>query len=145
MIYKKLLEIQRKNITVEKDGTNPHFRSTYVTLNEVLEKIKKPLNDAGIVIIQTPELDGLATILCDTEDDTFIKSIVPYTGATDMQKLGGAITYARRYSLLAMLGLEDEDDDGNTASKPAKKTPSISEAVRGVGDMTKEDIDSLEF
>jgi hypothetical protein len=38
---------------------------------------------------------------------------------SDPQKMGGAITYYRRYSLLALLGLAPEDDDGNAASKPA--------------------------
>lgn len=126
-IYKKLLEFQKKGVTVEKDGTNPHFKSSYVTLNEVLDKVKGPLNELGVVIVQRPVQNapeagyaGLETILVDTEDDTKVECFVPFVGATDMQKLGGAITYARRYSLVTLLGLEDEDDDGNGASKPKK-------------------------
>lgn len=135
MIHKKLLEFQKLGITLKKDGTNPHFRSSYVTLNEVLEKVKKPLNDMGIVIIQSPNKEGLWTKLLDTEtvksakngeievkEVDWVESFTPFVGATDMQKLGGAITYARRYSLISMLGLEDEDDDGEVASgKPAAK------------------------
>lgn len=128
MIYAKLLEFQKQGITLKKDGTNPHFKSSYVTLNEVLEKVKKPLNDMGIVIVQKPGTGvvadhGLYTTLYDTEDNTEITCYMPYVGATDSQKLGGANTYLRRYSLITLLGLEDEDDDGNTASaqKPAKK------------------------
>ncbi len=120
MIYQKLLEFQKKGITIEKDATNPFFKNRYSSLNEVLDKVKKPLNDLGIVIIQIPQLQGLNTVLLDSEDETFVEGAVPYTGATDMQKLGGAITYARRYALISMLGLEDEDDDGNTASTPKK-------------------------
>lgn len=127
-IHKKLLEFQKKGITLKKDGVNPHFRSSYVTLNEVLDKVKGPLNEAGIVIVQAvdtvdgpmgEQVAGLRTALVDTEDDTHVNSFVPFVNTPDMQKLGGAITYARRYALIAMLGLEDEDDDGNTAS--AKK------------------------
>ncbi len=137
MIYTKLLEFQKLGITLKKDGTNPHFKSSYVTLNEVLDKVKKPLNDAGVLIIQkgTSQWEagkgyvesGLTTELVDTTDDTSVSSFIPFVGVSDMQKLGGAITYARRYALISMLGLEDEDDDGNTASKP-----------KGVIDQTEE-------
>lgn len=129
-IYAKLLEFQRKNIKVERDATNPHFRSKYSTLNEVLDKVKGSLNELGVVIVQKPvgglietnrsirEEAGLQTRLIDTEDESEVECFVPFVGATDMQKLGGAITYARRYSLVTLLGLEDEDDDGNAASAP---------------------------
>ncbi len=118
MIYKKLLEFQKLNITIEKDAINPHFKNSYSSLNEVLDKVKEPLNKLGVVIIQRPQISGVETILHDTEDDTMMTAYVPYINPTDMQKLGGAITYARRYSLVSMLGLEDADDDGNTASAP---------------------------
>lgn len=122
MIYKKLLEFQKLNITIEKDAVNPHFKNSYSSLNEVLSKVRKPLNDLGVVIVQRGEGYahgyGLITELIDIEDDSRVQSFTPYVNATDMQKLGGAITYARRYSLVSMLGLEDADDDGNTASAP---------------------------
>ncbi len=122
MITTKLLKIQQQGITLKKDGLNPHFKSQYVTLNEVLDKVKKPLNDEKIVIVQSVEATGLRTTLIDTEDESVVESFVPFVGAIDMQKLGGAITYARRYSLIALLALEDEDDDGEKASAPKKAT-----------------------
>lgn len=120
MIYKKLLEFQKLGISIRKDKKNPHFKNEYASLNEVLDKVKEPLNKLNVVIIQIPTPTGLETTLFDTDDDTFTVSTVPFINHTDMQKLGGAITYARRYALVSMLALEDEDDDGNTASvKPA--------------------------
>ncbi len=124
MIYKKLLDFQKLGITLSKDGQNPHFKSSYVTLNEVLAKVKAPLNEMGVVIIQRPDyvqvdLVGLRTTLHDTEDETEIQCFMPYVGADTAQKLGSANTYARRYSLITLLGLEDEDDDGNVASAPS--------------------------
>ncbi len=121
MIYKKLLDFQKLGITLKKDGSNPHFKSSYVTLNEVLDKVKKPLNDMGIVIIQKGGSGlsgdhGLFTTIYDTEDDTDVTSYMPYVGATDSQKLGSANTYLRRYSLITLLGLEEEDDDGNASA-----------------------------
>lgn len=136
-IHKKLLAFQQLGITVEKDAANPFFKSRYTSLNQVLEKVKKPLNDAGIVILQRSEVEwsdgkevqGIVTELIDTEDDTLVRSFVPFVGATDMQKLGSAISYARRYALIALLCLEDSDDDGESAIAPRK-------AAKGVGDMT---------
>lgn len=123
MITKKLLEFQKLNIVVEKVGENPHFKSSYATLNEVLAKVKGPLNDLGVVIVQRPgesnvtNVPGLLTQLIDTEDDTRAESFMPYVGADTAQKLGSANTYCRRYSLVTLLGLEDADDDGEEASK----------------------------
>ncbi len=128
-IHAKLLEFQKKNITITKDGSNPHFKSSYATLNEVLAKVKGPLNDLGILILQKPSAFspenptgyGLQTKLVDTSDDTFVDCWMPYVGADTAQKLGSANTYNRRYSLVTLLGLEDSDDDGEAASVPTTK------------------------
>lgn len=115
-IYTKLAEVSEKDIKVEKDAKNPFFKSNYTTLNEVLSKIKGALLEKGLLIIQNPQKEGLETTIIDTETSEQISSFVPYVGVVDMQKLGGAITYARRYALISMLGLESEDDDGNLAT-----------------------------
>jgi hypothetical protein len=121
-IYKKLLAFQKLNISVKKDGKNPHFKSAYATLNEVLDKVKKPLNDLGVLIIFTPESDGLTTCLYDTESDTKICGKMIYVGADNAQKLLACNTYFRRGSLVSLLGLEDEDNDGNDAVQaPVRK------------------------
>lgn len=128
-IYAKLLEFQKLGITIEKDAANPFFKSRYTSLNEVLDKVKKPLNDMGIVITQESDEGGIMTILTDTEDETAATAYVPFVGATDMQKLGSAISYARRYALIALLCLEDADDDGESAIAPRT-------ASRGTGEQT---------
>lgn len=114
-IYKKLAEVSEQDIKVEKDAINPFFKSNYTTLNEVLSKIKGVLLEKGLLIIQNPQEEGLETLIIDIDTQEQIKSFVPYITVSDMQKLGGAITYARRYALISMLGLESEDDDGNLA------------------------------
>lgn len=139
MIYDKLLKFQKLGITVEKDAANPFFKSRYTSLNEVLDKVKKPLNDMGVVIVQRGEVElsdgvqvsGIVTELTDTEDASYMRSFVPFVGATDMQKLGSAISYARRYALIALLCLEDSDDDGESAIAPRT-------ASKGVGAQTEE-------
>lgn len=120
-IHTKLLQFQKMNITIARDGSNPHFKSRYSTLNEVLDKVKKPLNDLGIVIMQLSETEGLRTTLLDTQNGTRVTSIIPYVGNDTAQKTGACITYYRRYGLVSLLGLEDDDDDGNTASAPTQK------------------------
>lgn len=120
MIHKKLLEFQKLTVVLKKKGENPHFRSKYVPLNEVLEKIKPHLNRMNILILQIPLKDSLHTKLIDTEDDSFVESFMPYVEVTTAQKLGSNNTYNRRYSLVTLLNLEDEDDDGNEASAEAK-------------------------
>lgn len=126
MIYEKLLDFQQLGIKLTKDGENPHFRSSYVTLNEVLDKVITPLNKLGVLVIQQPSVHptagpGLTTYLIDVEDSSRIESFMPYVEATTAQKLGSNNTYNRRYSLITILGLEDEDDDGNVASAPVHK------------------------
>lgn len=123
-IFTKLLEFQKKGISIVKGNQNPHFKNKYADMNEVLNKVREPLNELGVLIIQEPSthnnlgqnIVSLRTRLYDTESETSVESHTPLINTTDMQKLGGAITYARRYSLIAMLGLEDEDDDGEKAS-----------------------------
>jgi hypothetical protein len=125
MIYKKLLEFQKLGITIKKGERNPHFKNTYANLNEVLDKVTKPLNELGIVIAQLPLEGGLQTILHDTEDDTFICGFLPFMGVSNPQQIGSNLTYYRRYALVTMLGLEDEDDDaeGTMIRKPEKAKP----------------------
>lgn len=120
-IYKKLLQFQEQNVKVEKDGVNPHFKSDYTTLNEVLDKVRGPLNKLKVVIIQSPEATGLRTTLLDTEDDTKVESFLPFVETATAQKLGSNLSYNRRYSLITLLGLESSDDDGEVASKPVVK------------------------
>lgn len=129
-IYKKILEFQKLGILVKKDGKNPHFKSSYATLNEVLDKVMKPLNDLGVIVIFNPEAEGLRTIIRDTESETAIEGFMRYVGCNNAQNLMACNTYFRRGSLVSMLGLEDEDDDGNKAvqaepkkgaTKPAEK------------------------
>lgn len=117
-IYKKLLEFQKLGISVVKSSKNPHFKNTYASLNEVLDKVKKPLNDMGVLIIFTPQFDGLGTTLHDTESGTEVTSLMKYVGNDNAQKTLACNTYFRRGSLISLLGLEDEDLDGNDAVKP---------------------------
>ncbi len=110
-----------------KDATNPYFKSNYADLTAVIDAVKKPLNDNGIAFLQAVNMDTdkpvVETILLH-ETGQYISSKTPVfcTKPNDPQALGSGITYSKRYALQAILGLPTEDDDGNAASKPDKKT-----------------------
>lgn len=109
-----------------KDSTNPAFRSKYADLGAVWEAVKQPLIDHGFAVIQAPNFDGdnmfLETTIMHTSGE-YISGRYPIRPTkNDPQGYGSALTYARRYSISAMLGvIADDDDDGNAASAPAPK------------------------
>ncbi len=122
-ISQALMIFQHNVETVKKDATNPFFKSTYASLKNILEVIANPLENAGLVFAQFPDGEnGLTTILMHPESGEFMRSTFNmHIVKNDPQSMGSAITYARRYALGAILGLNiDEDDDGNKASQPPK-------------------------
>jgi len=122
-IYQKLDLFREKVGVVKKDAQNPFYKSNYSTLESVIETITPTLKEVGLGFIQIPKPKELTTIIYDSESLEQIEgSIELILEKPDMQKLGSAITYARRYALVTMFGLEQEDDDGNkTIEKPETK------------------------
>jgi hypothetical protein len=115
-----------------KDANNPHFRSNYATLAAVWEACREPLSEHGLAVVQLPGTDEhglyLETILTHATGQ-FIGSVLYVTPVKDdPQGIGSAITYARRYSLQAIVGIAPEDDDGEAAmgrgKASATSTPS---------------------
>ncbi len=129
-----------------KSSTNPHFKSKYADLAEILNTVRPVFSANGIAIVQTPTFEsGVAsveTMLCH-ESGEFISSICSSpVSKQDAQGIGSAITYLRRYSLAAMCGIAQEDDDGQHAvqePQTQRQAPSrkLSNAERemGVADM----------
>lgn len=136
-LYTALLNAQRSMGKVIKNATNPHLKSKYADLGSVLDTIEQPLWDNGLLIAQrfTHDQGGaiLVTELIHAASGERLTSEVPVVSKdpTDPQKIGAAITYYRRYSLLALLGLAPEDDDGHAASQPRPQpVPARSQAAR---------------
>ncbi|QBJ80545.1 ERF family protein [Aquitalea sp. USM4] len=124
-----LLKAQQAITFAAKTAQNPHLKNKYADLPAVIDAVKAALNDAGIVFIQTPGESSNEKLLVLTtrllhESGEWIEdnATVPLPKA-DPQGYGSAMTYARRYSLAAICGLYQDDDDGNAASiggsKPA--------------------------
>lgn len=118
-----------------KDKTNPAFRSKYADLGACLEAVDSAFLDAGIVLYQETfeDMTGVTveTVLLHESGES-IRSGKLHVPASkqDPQGYGSALTYARRYSLMACCGIAPEDDDGNAASKAPN---SVSKPVSKVG------------
>jgi len=124
-----LNKLQKVLSPVKKDAVNPYFKSKYATLDTIWEMLRKPLTDNGLSVTQTlhkiEETTYLETTLLHTSGE-WISGAMPLNPTKDdPQGLGSAISYARRYSLSALLGVvSDEDDDGEKATdKPAPQQP----------------------
>lgn len=118
-----LLKAQKEITFAIKDSTNPHFKSSYADLESVIEAIKKPLNNNGIIFIQSfsPSEAGklnLTTRLMHESGEWIEDVLTMPLQKNDAQGYGSAATYSRRYALAAITGLYQADDDGNEASKP---------------------------
>lgn len=119
---KAFVQGQKATEAVKKAASNPAFKSKYADLSEVVEATVPALNSAGIGVIQAPEFNGdmvsVTTIFIHESGASLTGVLKLRPSKLDPQGVGSAITYARRYSLLAMTGAAPEDDDGNAASGP---------------------------
>jgi ERF superfamily len=108
----------------KKESENPFFKSNYADLSSVWKACRKHLSGNGLAVIQAVDLEGrLRTTLAHTSGE-WIASVYPIKPVKDdPQGLGSAVTYARRYSLAAIVGIAPagEDDDGEGAQgRPAE-------------------------
>jgi len=97
--------------------TNPHFKSRYADLAAIWDAARQPLSANGLAVVQTIGDGVLHTRLLHTSGQ-WIASEHPLPMSGRPQEIGSALTYARRYSLSALIGIAaDEDDDANAAQK----------------------------
>jgi hypothetical protein len=103
-----------------KDSNNPHFKSKYAGLASVWEAIRQPLTANGLSVVQCLGSE-CQNVKCLTmlmhESGQFISSEFVMTPQQNTpQSVGSCATYLRRYSLMAMVGVAPDDDDGNEAT-----------------------------
>jgi hypothetical protein len=129
-----ILAVQAEAPTLPKDKINPHFRSSYTPLDTIVERIGPILNKHGLVWLTMPCRDdsgepALKYRLAHAGTGEVIEDTMPLLlSKADAQGMGSAITYARRYSLCAVLNLVADDDDDGNAARPsgASSAPSTS-------------------
>lgn len=121
---------------VKKGADNPFFKSKYANLESVIEAAHEALAANGLAVMQGPgPMDGncitLTTRLIHESGEWIETDFSLPAGKMDPQAAGSAITYARRYSLMAMLNMPAVDDDGEASmprsTKPGEpKNPNVS-------------------
>jgi hypothetical protein len=133
-LLKALVDFQKSVEKISKSETNPFFNNAkYANLSTVIDTVKPALNECGLAVIQpieTRRIEGedkdgkfmffqmvIVTKLIH-ESGEMVESEMILPNQPDPQKLGSLITYYRRYSYLATIGLapSGDDDDGNNAS-----------------------------
>ncbi len=118
-IAKALAAAQAEMGKALKQSNNPHFRSKYADLGNVMDACIPALNKNGIAVVQPFVIgeygNAVKTVLLHESGESLECCVPLLLGKNDMQGLGSAVTYARRYGLMAMAGIAPEDDDGNAA------------------------------
>lgn len=135
-LFTALSKFQGEMLAIKK--TDQAHRNKYANINTILEACRPLLAKHGLSIQQHPYFDDngihrLLTMLCHNSGQYCSSSTKIICDESDIQSYGGAITYQRRYSLVSIIGLEQEDDDGEAtrattmASKPERVNVSQSQ------------------
>lgn len=118
-----LCKAQAEMEGAKKEATNPHFNRKYADLASVWSTIREPLTKNGLSVVQLlRSVSGgveVETILLHSSGQRISDTFSVPVSKADAQGYGSAATYARRYSLMALVGVAPEDDDGNSASQGA--------------------------
>ena len=136
-INEKLFNLQQEIGTISKDASNPFYKSKYFDINSLIKQLQPLLKKHRLLLLQPIEEDMVVSKLLCIDGTGGVVSGLKLPEITDPQKLGSCITYYRRYTLSSLLGLQSEDDDGNTASNKAveeqkwlnQNTPEYSKAI----------------
>jgi len=130
-----------------KDSSNPFFKSKYADLNSIWNAYREALSANSLAVVQTMGIDEsgqyIKTILGHSSGQ-WMASVLPISiqsnkegRVNELQLLGSAITYLRRYALAALVGVApDEDDDGNAAA--GYKANQVKKAESAKSDMMSE-------
>lgn len=111
------------------DAVNPHFKSKFASLATVRDTITPVLSKHGLSVVQlaTNDQDGrpcVETVLGHASGEWISSRLTVPASKSDAHGSGSAITYARRYALMAIVNVVgDEDDDGNAAARPEQSKP----------------------
>lgn len=110
-----------------KDSTNPHFKSRYADLASVWDACREALSVNGLAVIQTMDVinekQALITTLGHTSGQWMKSIMLLPIQRPGPQELGSCLSYCRRYSLASMVGVFQDDDDGERAQVSYRDAP----------------------
>jgi hypothetical protein len=119
-LFAALAKMQGEVENATKGSVNPHFKSRYADLAEVLNTVRPVMAANGLSVIQSPAFDGVrvgvTTTICHSSGGYVSGEISCVPAKHDGQGVGAATTYLRRYALAAFAGVAQEDDDGQSAT-----------------------------
>jgi len=137
----------------EQNSTNPHFKSKYADLASVWKACRKPLADNGLSVIQLPaeffdNRMSLITRIGHSSGQWIESTMTSPVDKPTPQGIGSVLSYMRRYSLAAALGIYQEDDDANAANlapkeRPATLTDEEISAIKVLATFTHTDIKAI--
>lgn len=115
-LAKALAAAQGQIQSAKKSAQNPHFRTRYADLASIWDACRGPLSAHGLCVVQTTDPQGrdgvmVTTSLLHASGEWIRSSLYVPVSKADAQGFGSALTYARRYSLAAMVGVAPDDDD----------------------------------
>ena len=123
-LFAALAAAQAEVENATKSSANPHFKSRYADLAEVLNTVRPVFAKHGLSLLQSTAYDGsmvsVTTLIAHKAGGHVSSTATCVPAKSDAQGLGSATTYLRRYSLAAMTGVAQEDDDGNSAAHAGK-------------------------
>lgn len=131
-LTRKVFNLKKEIGAISKDSTNPFYKSKYFDINKLINQLQ-PLLDKYELVLYQPVVHDYQTgtdvvqsyLKCaETENET-PKSEMELPDIKDPQKMGSAVTYYRRYTLTSLLGLQAEDDDGNSAKIKTQPTKEL--------------------
>jgi hypothetical protein len=147
-IHSALVAAQKDFAPALKTTMNPHFKRAYADLAVCVEAVIDALNKNGIFLMQRTDADAetvsVETVFVHESGDSLEagKLTLPVS-KRDAQGFGSALTYCRRYSLMAACGIAPEDDDGNAAvaggpPPPSKKRFVTEDQIQQIVDLVDE-------
>lgn len=135
-LFLALSQAQGEMKCAKKDSENPYFHSSYADLASVWETAREPLAKYGLSVLQMFKEGNegglnIVTVLGHKSGQNIASTLTMPITKSDPQAIGSLITYGRRYSLMAILGIAPEDDDceggmdrsgDNKQNKPVNKS-----------------------
>lgn len=115
----KLQKIQKELGKMQKDTKGYNYK--YFDINQLLEKLQPLLEEHKLLLTQPIEDNYVVSRIQDLETDDSVYSAIKLPEGVKPQDMGSAITYFRRYSLVSLLAIQAEDDDGAKATKKTLK------------------------
>ena len=137
-INEKLFNLQQEIGGISKLESNPFYNSKYFDINSLIKQLNPLLLKHKLLLLQPIEDNKVVTKIICVESNSDVSSFLTIPAVSDPQKLGGAITYLRRYTLASLLGLQAEDDDANSASGLKKNKPTKVIPMSGVDRQTSD-------